>query len=162
MSGPPPTPNVIKLRRGNPGKRKIRPEISPEQPQDVPEPPTFLNAYARDEYWRIAPELHRLGVLTVLDFNIVAAYAEACGTWRTACETLATMRERDPTTGGLLIRSAVGDPRINPLLRVVHEAADSMLKFAGELGCTAIARARLASAGYTPPERGKFDGLLVE
>jgi phage terminase small subunit len=101
-------------------------------------------------------------LLTVLDFNIVVAYAEACGTRRTACEVLNRMSERDSASGGLLIRSAVGDPRVNPLLRVVHEAADCMLRFAAELGCTAIAPARLASAGYTPPEGGKFSGLLVE
>ena len=101
--------------------------------------------------------------MTILDFNIVAAYAEACGTWRTACETLAKMSERDPATSGLLIRSAAGDPRINPLLRVAHEAADSMLKFASELGCTAIARARLANSGFGPSGGGgKFAGLLVE
>jgi phage terminase small subunit len=72
------------------------------------------------------------------------------------------MSERDPATGGLLIKSQVGDARVNPLVRVAHEAADSMLKFASELGCTAIARARLASAGYTPDGPGKFSGLLVE
>jgi P27 family predicted phage terminase small subunit len=128
----------------------------------VPEPPGFLSGYARDEWWRVAPELHRLGLLTVLDFNIVAAYADAAGRWRQAVETLNGMAERDPAHGLLLKRVSDGNPMRNPLAALASDAANAMLKFASELGCTAIARARLASAGYTPDGPSKFDGLLAE
>jgi P27 family predicted phage terminase small subunit len=67
----------------------------------VPEPPPFLVGYAADEWWRVAPELHRLGLLTLVDVMPLAAYCEAYKRWRTAEELLATMAEKDAVTGGL-------------------------------------------------------------
>jgi phage terminase small subunit len=66
MRGAKPTPTYLKLLKGNPGRRAVRAEIAPAQPESVPEPPEFLSSFARDEWWRVAPELHRLGLLTVL------------------------------------------------------------------------------------------------
>jgi phage terminase small subunit len=63
MSGPPPQPNVIKLLRGNPGRRKIRREPQPTIPESMPSPPPFLAPYAQDEWWTTGPELHRLRLL---------------------------------------------------------------------------------------------------
>ena len=45
-AGPPPTPNVIKLLRGNPGKRRIADEPEPQIPECVPEPPVFITGHA--------------------------------------------------------------------------------------------------------------------
>ena len=60
----PPVPFPLKVLRGNPGKRPMKREPQPEQHADVPEPPAFITGYAADEWWRSAPELHRLGLLT--------------------------------------------------------------------------------------------------
>jgi phage terminase small subunit len=87
MRGPPPSPNVIKLLRGNPGKRRIADEPKPQIPECVPEPPLFITGYAADEWYRVAPELHVLGLLTVLDVMPFAAYCQAYHHWRTAVET---------------------------------------------------------------------------
>jgi P27 family predicted phage terminase small subunit len=163
MSGPPPTPNVIKLRRGNPGRRPLHGEIQPERLPEPPDCPDFLVGHAADEWHRVAEALHRAGILTVLDIAVLGAYADAYGRWRTAVETLNGMAERDPATHGLLVkRASDGNPMRNPLAALASDAANDMLKFASELGCTAIARARLAGAGFTPSEGGKFDGLLAE
>src|SRR5262245_55801485 len=59
--GPAPTPNVVKLLRGNPGKRAIRPEPQPEIPPEVPEPPPILTGAAKAEWVRVAGQLHRIG-----------------------------------------------------------------------------------------------------
>jgi phage terminase small subunit len=66
VPGPPPTPNVIKLLKGNPGRRPIRAEPAPSRPAEAPPPPTFLAGYACDEWFRVAPELHALGLLTAM------------------------------------------------------------------------------------------------
>jgi phage terminase small subunit len=42
----------------------MKPEPQLEIAADVPEPPAFITGYAADEWWRTAPELHRLGSLT--------------------------------------------------------------------------------------------------
>jgi P27 family predicted phage terminase small subunit len=58
---------------------------------DPSEPPDFLSAYARDEWRRVAPELHRLGLVTTLDVALLAVYCTAYARWRTAEELLAGM-----------------------------------------------------------------------
>ena len=82
----PPVPFPLKALRGNPGKRPMRPEPQPEIAADVPEPPAFITGYAADEWWKTAPELHRLGLLTRIDVPALAAYCHAFGQWRMAAE----------------------------------------------------------------------------
>src|SRR5262245_29725022 len=156
MPGPPPTPSVIKLLRGNPGKRAIRSEPKPEIPQTPPEAPAFLAGHARDEWKRVAPELHRLRLLTSIDVAPLAAYCAAYGRWRTAEELLNEVR--DELHAGLLV---AGSSRAvpNPLVKISRDAAEAMVRFAGEFGMTPVARSRIsAGVGYEPPS--KFDGLL--
>ena len=123
MPGPRPIPTHLKLLRGNPGHQKLnKNEPQPARTPEPPECPSFLGSYALDEWCRIAPELHALGLLTALDVMPLSAYCVACQHWREAEEALARVAERDPTTRGLLIRTVDGNPRINPLLRVAAAA----------------------------------------
>src|SRR5262249_21033382 len=160
VPGPPPTPNVIKLLKGNPGRRPIRPEPEPTRSPEVPEPPAFLAGYACDEWFRVAPELHRLGLLTAIDVAPLAAYCQSYARWRIAEETLARMAEHDPATRALLVKNADGNPARNPLVKIASSAADAMLRFASEFGLTPVARARLAAGPFQPLGGGRFDGLL--
>ena len=75
----------------------------------MPAPPSWLPSYAQDEWWTTGPELHRLGLLTVLDLMPFAAYCQSYTMWRTASETLARMAEKDPATSGLLVKRADGN-----------------------------------------------------
>lgn len=159
MSGPPPTPLHLRILRGNPSKRRLRPEPEPQVATDCPEPPSFLEPYARDEWWRIGPELHRLGLLTVVDLHPFAAYCTAYSIWRTSEEILARIAANDPAMSGLLVKSVDGNVRINPLVVMSRKAAEDMLRFAGEFGMTPVARSRLA-AGVGTESFGKFDGLI--
>jgi phage terminase small subunit len=70
------------------------------------------------------------------------------------------MAQRDPATAALLIRGTDGSAASNPLVCIARSAADAMMRFAGELGMTPIARTRLAGGRFTLPTGGKFDGLL--
>ncbi|WP_166303825.1 P27 family phage terminase small subunit [Bradyrhizobium sp. 2S1] len=98
-------------------------EPQPEQLPDVPEPPPFITGYAADEWWRTAPELHRLGLLTVVDIPALATYCHAFGQWRLASEALARMQSGDPVMHGLIIKSKIGDAVQNPLARPIRESA---------------------------------------
>jgi P27 family predicted phage terminase small subunit len=113
----------------------MKPEPQPQQLPDVPDPPPFITGYAADEWWRTAPELHRLGLLTRIDAPALAAYCHAFGQWRMAAESLAKMQANDPIMNGLIIKTKYGD-------------------------ATAVARTRLAAGGFAPPSPGKFDGLF--
>jgi P27 family predicted phage terminase small subunit len=161
MSGPPPQPISLRILRGNPSKRRLHRGLEPERPSELPEPPSFLVGYAADEWYRIAPALHQLGLLTGLDAMPLAAYCEAYATWRTAIETYNSMAERDGATRGLLIKRTTGDPARNPLLKIATDAAADMVRYAGEFGFSPAARARIAGVAYEPGP-AKFDGLLAE
>ena len=156
----PPVPFPLKVLRGNPGKRPMRPEPQPEIAADVPEPPAFITGYAADEWWKTASELHRLGLLTRIDVPALAAYCHAYGQWRMAAKSLAKMQQNDPIMNGMIIKTKYGDAAINPLVSIVRKHAGDVVRYASEFGLTALARSRLAAGINAPPSRGKFDGLL--
>jgi P27 family predicted phage terminase small subunit len=159
--GPPPIPLIVRRLRGNPGKKKLRPPgPEPALSPKCPEPPAFLSAYACDEWWRVAPELWVLGLLTVLDTACLAAYCQAYSRWREAEEALARMAARDGQMHAMLIKTQAGDARRNPLIKISADAAADMVRYAGEFGLTAVARNRLAAGVYGQPAPSKFDGLL--
>jgi P27 family predicted phage terminase small subunit len=160
MPGPPPIPFALRKLRGNPGKRRLRAEPEPQISKAYPEPPSFLNAFALDEWWRTAPQLHALGLLSAIDVACLAAYCQAYGHWRQAEEALARMADRDETMHGLLIKTTDGNAKRNPLVKVAADAAQDMLAYAGHFGLTPVARTRLAAGGYAPSSPGKFDGLI--
>jgi P27 family predicted phage terminase small subunit len=116
--------------------------------------------YAADVWWRVAPELHRLGLLTVVDVAPLAAYCVSYAHWRLAEETLGKMAERDPINSALLVKSGDGNLRRNPMVKIANDAARDMLTFASEFGLTPVARSRLAAGVGGQPGPSKFDGLI--
>jgi P27 family predicted phage terminase small subunit len=146
-----PTPLKLKLLRGNPGCRPIKPEPQPQSAPKCPEPPAHLSEYARHEWNRIAPELHRLGLLTILDETCFAAYCSAYGTWRLAEELLS--REDFVVPGE---RHVVA----NPLQKIAAQAARDLIRFGSEFALTPSSRARTA-AGLPPKPPSKFGDLLA-
>ncbi|QIG97772.1 MULTISPECIES: phage terminase small subunit P27 family [Bradyrhizobium] len=136
-------------------------EPQPEQLPDVPEPPPFITGYAADEWWRTAPELHRLGLLTVVDIPALATYCHAFGQWRLASEALARMQSGDPVMHGLIIKSKIGDAVQNPLVSIVRKHAGDVVRFAAEFGLTPAARSRISAGIHGDNSQSKFAGLLA-
>jgi len=150
MSGPPPKPPHLQIIRGNPGKHRLRHSVEPPVPPQPPEPPGCLSGYSLDEWYRLASQLHELGLLTALDVGPFAAYCSAYQTWREASEVLA----RTPESEQLVV-----DGRPNPLVRIARNAANQMIAIGAQFGLSPSARARVT--GITPPkEPSKFAGLL--
>src|SRR5262245_55838932 len=121
-----PTPTYLKLLRGNPGKRPIRPEPEPSVPPSLPPPPDFLTDEARAEWARIAPELFRLKLLTIVDIGPLAAYCQSFARWIEAERLLAQAAANDPAAKGLTVRGAMGTPILNPLLKAARLCAADM------------------------------------
>jgi P27 family predicted phage terminase small subunit len=156
-----PTPTYLKLLRGNPGKRKIsKNEPQPAQPATCPEPPSFLDAYAVEEWRRVAREAFALRLLTALDLAPMAAYCSSFSRWRATVEALAQAAERDEEWHGLLVCDDKGNLKANPLVRASSLASRDMLRFASEFGFSPAARVRL-QGGDMPPPGGAFAGLLA-
>lgn len=129
--------------RGNPGKRRHLPGMRPEIPEKPPIPPDFLSAGAKAEWARLAPELHRLGLLTVLDTATFAAYCEAQAMW--AMAVAAESAESDPEAKAVLAGLAADWSR-------------SMLRLSKAFGLSPLSRTRVR--GVPPGGPGPFGSLL--
>src|SRR5262245_25295273 len=110
MRGRKPMPAHLKVLRGNPGHQRIRPEPKPSLLLEPPAPPAYLAGYAADEWRRIAPELHWLGLLTALDIAPFAAYCQAFAKWRHASEALEAT--------GMMVKAEDGTTRPHPLVSI--------------------------------------------
>jgi P27 family predicted phage terminase small subunit len=145
-------PTHLKLLRGNPGKEVLpKGEPQPLIPDEVPDPPQALSKTAQDEWWRIAPELHRLGILTIADLRPLAAYCQTYARWIDCEAALAD--------AALVKVSSMGGEVVNPLLRIAERAAHDMMKYAAEFGFTPSSRTKVSCSAPVPPS--KFDGLLA-
>jgi P27 family predicted phage terminase small subunit len=159
MSGPPPERPHLRLLKGNPGKRRVHVPPEPARAEKCPPPPEHLNAYAKEEWQHIAPELHRLNLLTVLDVGPLAAYCGAAAQLRQAEEAIEQMAKEDPRGHALTITGSAGSQVTNPLLRIASQAMNDMQRIGSQFGLTPNARLRLS--GIEPPlSPSKFDGLL--
>ena len=101
MPGPPPEHPYLRLLKGNPGKRPARKPPEPARGEQCPRPPAHLTGHAREAWLHLAPELHRLNLLTVLDVGPFSAYCCAYAHWQQAEEAL-------QRSGELTIKTAEG------------------------------------------------------
>jgi P27 family predicted phage terminase small subunit len=155
-------PTQLKLLRGNPGKQRLPAhEPQPAQAIDVPDPPSFITGFAADEWWTVATELHRLGLLTKVDIAPLATYCAAYGHWRQAEEALARMAANDPLMHGKIIKTKYGDAAANPLVAIARKHAADMVRFAAEFGLTPCARTRISGGSGGDKGSSKFAGLLA-
>jgi P27 family predicted phage terminase small subunit len=159
MPGPTPSPPHLKLLKGNPGRRRIKAQPEPEISTEVPAPPEFLTPAAKDEWWRIAAELHRCKLLTPLDVGVFAVYCQSYADWVEAKQELAKAAAAEPETHGLLVKGSHDQLMANPLLRVITSCASRMMDAATQLGLTPASRSRIYIS--EPPDgNGKFSGFL--
>ena len=84
----PPVPFIVRKLRCNPGKRAMRQPPEPAILPKCPEPPEWLHEYAKAEWWRVAPQLHVLGLLSLVDIACLSAYCASYAIWREASEQL--------------------------------------------------------------------------
>jgi P27 family predicted phage terminase small subunit len=85
--GRPPKPTRLKILTGNPGKRPLNAE-EPHPSAAIPVCPAWLDSDAVDKWDALAPELARLGLLTIIDGDALAVYCQAYAEFKHATETL--------------------------------------------------------------------------
>ena len=149
MPGPPPGHPRLHLLRGNPGKRPARSPLEPTRTEECPPSPCHLNAYAKEEWLQIAPELHRLSLLTLLDVSALAVYCSAAAQLRQAEEAIERMAKQDPRGHALTVKGSAGSQVKNPLLRIASQAMADMQRIGPQFGLTPNGRLRLS--GIKPP-----------
>ena len=149
--GPQPVPAELKRLKGNPGRRPISgDEPKPLVTSGVPEPPDWLEAYAKAEWAAVAPELHRLGLLTALDLTAFAAYCQSYARWRLAEEW---MSEQSNT-----VVEETGVERRVPQAIVAQAALVDMNRFGSQFGLSPSARTSIHAAPSAKVEN-KFKKL---
>ena len=126
-------------RRGRKPAPRVSDHVSPALAA-LPRCPPHMSPVARKEWRRLAPVLHEVGVLTVVDRAALAAYCQSYARWVEAEEKL---RETP-----MLLKTPSGHVQQSPWLSVANKQLEVMGRFMTELGMTPVARARLAlSAG---------------
>ena len=150
-----PTPTKLKLLRGNPGRRPIVDEPEPEVAAECPAPPEYLLADAALEWKRIAPELWRLGLLTLLDVTALAGYCTSVARWR---EAEAWLKENGTT---VVLRDKDGRVKYvqkAPQVAIAKEALERVKSFGAQFGMTPSSRSGLSKLPDVGKEKkGFFD-----
>lgn len=143
MRGRKPKPTALKLLQGNPGRRKVNAD-EPAPSTEIPlDPPESLEGVARDEWLRVAPVLHRNGLLTECDTDALVLYCTLFARWQEA--------ERQLRVYGLIIKSKSnnGYPILSPFLSISNEASRQCQKLLAEFGLTPSSRSRAVVAKKT-------------
>jgi P27 family predicted phage terminase small subunit len=151
MKGRKPKPTKLKILTGNPGHR----EINDREPQPTPgaSMPDWLSQSAKSEWKRIAPELLRLGLVTVVDRAALAAYCQAYAELKEATKQLDTegrivaVYAKDLNGDVLLDRKknpVVESYRAHPAVKLQRDAFARVKAFLAEFGLTPSSRSRLS------------------
>jgi P27 family predicted phage terminase small subunit len=133
MRGRRPKPNEIKRLSGNPGRRPLN--AAEPQPGGRARCPSHLSKDAKREWRRIAPELDRLGLLTMIDQAALAAY---CSCWALTVEAEKEIREL-----GAVIIDEKGRALRNPAVNILRDMFAQMRLYEIEFGMTPSARSRI-------------------
>jgi len=139
-NGRPPKPAVLKHLQGNPGHRPIPEEYKPDAVASVTAP-LWLQTDARVIWDELAPELHRLGLLTKLD---VSALAGACRWWaiyRTADRAL---------RAGLTVMTKANGKQARPEVGIAQKAFHEAMQVFSRFGVTPSDRTALKAPAAKP------------
>jgi P27 family predicted phage terminase small subunit len=142
MRGRRPKPTRLKVLTGNPGKRPLN-ATEPRPEPVVPECPQELSEAARREWNRLAPELAKLRIVTILDRAALAAYCGAYALWAEANEAIQKY--------GAMIKSPSGYPVQSPYIAIANRQTEIMIRIASEFGFTPASRSRICAPSNFEP-----------
>ena len=147
-------PRVLKLIRGNPGKRPIN-EKEPKPKPGIPDCTDCLDNQAKIIWVKLIPKVERIGVMTEVDEGPFAAYCESYSLLISAKKQLKKMTLRTVDKRKI---------KLNPifvfLMRVARDAKRDLVRIAGEFGFTASSRTRIVveSPGDDDEKEKEFFG----
>lgn len=159
--GRPPKPTRLKILTGNPGKRPLN-NAEPQPSAQTPRCPSWLDNEAKKKWKEIAPELARLGLLTMADGDALAAYCQAWAEFRQATEAL-KKEGRIIRVGGLLVEGSDGQEawvgyqlQPHPAVAQQRSAWQALKAFAALFGLDPSSRSKLHIGGQQADEMAEF------
>ena len=136
--GPAPKPSNLKVLNGNPGKRKINSdEPQFEISEKVPSAPSTLGKIGKKEWRRLAPHIHKIGLLTVADYKTFEAYCASFELYVSAKEKVEVYGLTDETDKGNVIQ--------RPEVGIMNTALKNMKSYAQEFGLTPSSRTNMTA-----------------
>ncbi len=119
-------PQAAHELRGKPGKRSLEEGAKAGKLEEMPEPPSYFDEYAKNEWRDLGPELIAAGVLTRLDLPTFAIYCTTFSRWVKAEEGI--------TRHGLVVESTRGTLMVSPHVRVSVMMKADLIKLGGKFG----------------------------
>ena len=128
-------PTQLKVLQGTARKSRLTNEPKPKPA--APKCPDWLSKEAKRKWKELAPKLEKLGLLTELDGEQLAAL---CTHWSIIQQAAKDIKER-----GILIPSAREDGALvkNPALQVLRDNSMAFSKYAGHFGLDPVSRGRI-------------------
>lgn len=146
-TGRPRTPTALKVITGNPGKRPLN-DAEPQPTATPPKCPTWLSASAKKKWKELAPELSRMGLLTIVDGDVLASYCQAWAEFEAATRTIEE-EGRTVMSGGKVIGDGPdasvlgGQMQPHPAVAMQRSAWKAIKDFASLFGLDPSSRSRL-------------------
>lgn len=139
-----PIPANVKRMAGNPGKRKIRPDL-PSPPGTPPMPARLLVEPVAVEKWNeLVPILLELGTLTLADAE---ALATLCEVYAATQSCLLELRATGP-----VMRTDLGGVKPNPAGPLYRSLVALQASLMSEFGLTPSSRARIGGKENKPTD----------
>lgn len=138
MRGRKPKPTRLKVLNGNPGQRPLN-KAEPMPKRGRPVCPSWLDKAAKAKWRKLVPELDRLGLLTLVDGDALAAYCQAWAEFQWATQTL--------RKEGRVFATATGYLAPHPAVAQQRSAWAAIKAFAALFGLDPSSRSRLQVPG---------------
>ena len=136
--GPAAKPDKLKALEGNPGKRKLN--LDAPEPEGIPACPASLSQGAKNEWRRVAKELHTLGLLSRIDRAALAVYCDAYDKWLRATNAL---DKEDKLTVEYINKVGAKNNVARAEINIAIKYAQIVKSFCAEFGLTPSSRCRL-------------------
>jgi P27 family predicted phage terminase small subunit len=152
-AGRPRKPTHLKVLQGTFRKdRAPKREPKPKVGAKPPTPPSYLGALARAEWRRLAPRLHKLGLLTEVDRSKFAMYSQAYARWQEA--------EKVITEQGMTFMTEKGYVVQRPEVAIALKQCKMAKELGGEFGLDPAARSRIDVPEPEKPKDAAEDFLF--
>lgn len=135
MRGRKPVPTVLRLARGNPGRRPLNRAEPSYPPLAARAPAELIDAEARAEWRRVVVPASHARHLTRADRALAIAHCQLFSIW------LDQLREA--ATSSHVMDNQNGNPIANPARAMANQTLALLVKIDAELGLTPTSRSRV-------------------
>ena len=154
MRGRKPEPNHLKVVEGTFRKNRAHPERDVGLRAERLEAPSWLSDAEREVFEEVASTLYAIGLSTRLEVNLLVLYAQTAVRHRLASDLLRRMQADDKGAHAVIVRTAAGSWKRNPVVAALHAEAAELTRLGSELGLSPVARIRLGVATKDEPAGG--------